>query len=95
MSLLYRILKPIVRKVIKGSSLHQEESYEEFKRESYKVQARFRFSLPELRGLNSGTSSWMVFVSSSGERRPAIPAGRSCTFPAEDPEDGSCRPNLP
>lgn len=33
MSLLYSILKPIVRKVIKGSSLHQEESYEEFKQE--------------------------------------------------------------
>ena len=50
MSLLYSILKPIVRKVVKGSSLHQEESYEEFKRESYKVQAKLRFSLPEIRG---------------------------------------------
>ena len=50
MSLLYSILKPIVRKVVKGSSLHQEESYEEFKRESYRVQAKFRFSLPEIRG---------------------------------------------
>ena len=27
MSLLYSILKPIVRKVVKGSSVHQEESY--------------------------------------------------------------------
>ena len=50
MSLLYSILKPIVRKVVKGSSLHQEESYEAFKRESYRVQAKFRFSLPKIRG---------------------------------------------
>lgn len=50
MSLLYSILKPIVRKVIKGSSLHQEESYEEFKRESYKTQAKFRFALPKIKG---------------------------------------------
>ncbi len=50
MRLLYSILKPVVRKVVKGSSLHQEESYEEFKRESYKVQAKFRFSLPKIKG---------------------------------------------
>ena len=50
MSLLYSILKPIVRKVVKGSSLHQEEDYAQFKRESYKVQAKFRFSLPEING---------------------------------------------
>ena len=50
MSLLYSILKPIVRKVVKGSSLHQEESYEQFKQDSYKVQAGFRFSLPEIKG---------------------------------------------
>jgi hypothetical protein len=34
MSLLYSILKPIVRKVVKGSSLHQEGSYEVFKQAS-------------------------------------------------------------
>ena len=50
MSLLYSILKPIVRKVIKGSSLHREESYEEFKQASYKLQAKFRFSLPDIKG---------------------------------------------
>lgn len=50
MSLLYRILKPIVRKVVKGSSLHQEESYEEFKQASYEIQAKFKFALPEIRG---------------------------------------------
>jgi acetyl esterase/lipase len=51
MSLLYSILKPIARKIVKGSSLHQEESYEEFKQESYKVQAKFKFSLPKIKGL--------------------------------------------
>ena len=50
MSLLYAILKPIVREVVKGSSLHQEESYEEFKQASYDVQRKFRFALPEIKG---------------------------------------------
>ena len=50
MSLLYSILKPVVRKVIKGSSLHQEESYEEFKQASYDIQRKFRFALPKIRG---------------------------------------------
>ena len=49
MSLLYSILKPVVRKVIKGSSLHQEESYEEFKQASYDIQRKFRFALPKIR----------------------------------------------
>ena len=50
MSLLYSILKPIVRRVVKGSSLHQEESYEAFKRASYAVQRKFKFTLPRVRG---------------------------------------------
>ena len=50
MSLLYSILKPIVRKVVKGSSLHQEESYEEFKQASYEVQKKFKFALPQIKG---------------------------------------------
>lgn len=50
MSLLYSILKPIVRKVVKGSSLHQEESYEAFKQASYEVQKKFKFALPKIKG---------------------------------------------
>lgn len=50
MSLLYSILKPVVRKIVKGSSLHQEESYEDFRQASYDVQKKFRFALPEIRG---------------------------------------------
>ena len=49
MSLLYGILKPFVRKVVKGSSLHQEESYEEFKQVSYDAQKKFKFRLPSVR----------------------------------------------
>ena len=49
MSLLYGILKPFVRKVVKGSSLHQEESYEEFKQASYDAQKKFKFRLPSVR----------------------------------------------
>ena len=41
MSLISSIIKPIVRKVVKGSSLHQEASYEEFKQAFYDVQKKF------------------------------------------------------
>ena len=50
MSLLYSILKPIARKIVKGSSIHQEESYEAFKQASYDVQKKFRFILPKIKG---------------------------------------------
>ena len=50
MSLLYSILKPIVRRVVKGSSLHQEESYDQFKQASYDVQKKFQFALPKIKG---------------------------------------------
>ena len=50
MSLLYSILKPIVKTVVKGSSLHKEESYEEFKQASYDIQRKFKFSLPKIKG---------------------------------------------
>jgi acetyl esterase/lipase len=47
---MYSILKPIARKIIKGSSVHQEKSYEEFKQASYKIQKNFRFKLPKIKG---------------------------------------------
>lgn len=50
MSLLYRILKPIVRRVVKGSSLHREESYKEFKQASYDIQKKYKFQLPAIKG---------------------------------------------
>lgn len=37
MSFLYSVIKSIVRKKVKGSSLHQEESYEELKQASYDI----------------------------------------------------------
>ncbi|CDF43556.1 putative uncharacterized protein [Roseburia sp. CAG:182] len=49
MSVLYRVLKPIVRKLVKDGS-HQEETYEEFVESSRKIQAKFRFKLPEKKG---------------------------------------------
>ena len=81
MSLLYSILKPIVRKVIKGSSLHQEESYEEFKRESYKVQARFRFSLPELRGVEFWDEQLDGFHIIVGRKASSHPSRAIVYFP--------------
>lgn len=49
MSLLYSVLKPIARKAIK-SKVHQEETWEDFVRVSYDVQAKFKFALPEIKG---------------------------------------------
>lgn len=49
MSVLYSILKPIVRKAIKEKA-HHEESYEDFVRISHKIQAKFRFRLPQKNG---------------------------------------------
>lgn len=42
MSVLYSILKPIVRKAIKEKA-HNEESYDDFVRISHEIQAKFRF----------------------------------------------------
>lgn len=49
MSLLYSVLKPIVRKLVK-ERVHQEESYEDFVRVSHEIQAKFRFELPKIKG---------------------------------------------
>ena len=51
MSFLYSVIKPIVRKKVKGNSLHQEESYEEFKQASYDIQSKFKFELPKIKGI--------------------------------------------
>lgn len=48
MSVLYSILKPIIRKAVKGN-LHQE-TYEEFVQVSRKLQAKFKFRLPQKKG---------------------------------------------
>jgi acetyl esterase/lipase len=49
MSLLYSILKPIVRKAVKESN-HQEENYEDFVRTSHEIQAKFKLKLPKRKG---------------------------------------------
>ena len=91
MSLLYSILKPIARKVVKGSSLHQEESYEEFKRESYKVQARFRFTLPKIRGFEFRDEQLDGFHIIVGKKESSSPDWAIVYFPG----GGSRRWQLP
>jgi acetyl esterase/lipase len=49
MSLLYSILKPIVRKAVKGNK-HREETYEDFVRTSHELQAKFQLKLPKKKG---------------------------------------------
>ena len=48
MSVLYSILKPIIRKAVK-ENLHQE-SYEEFVQASHRLQIKFKFRLPQKKG---------------------------------------------
>ena len=71
MSLLYSILKPIVRKAVKGSFLHQEESYEEFKQASYDVQKKFKFALPRINGFEFRDEQLDGLHLHAG--RPAVP----------------------
>jgi acetyl esterase/lipase len=49
MSLLYSVLKPVVRKMVKESN-HQEETYEDFVRTSHQIQAKFQLKLPKKSG---------------------------------------------
>lgn len=49
MSFLYSILKPIVRKKVKGGA-HKEETWEEYCEASYAIQKKFKFNLPKKKG---------------------------------------------
>ena len=83
MSLLYSILKPIVRKVVKGSSIHQEKSYEEFKQASYNVQKKFKFALPKINGFEFRDEP-------SGRKQERTPTRPLSTSPAAVQGAGSC-----
>lgn len=73
MSFLYSILKPIVRKKVKGSNLHREETYEEFRQMSYEVQAKFRFALPKIHGLTFRDEMLDGFHIIVGKRKGSAP----------------------
>ena len=45
MSILYSILKPIIKKAVKGNL--NQETYEEFAQVSRELQAKFKFQLPQ------------------------------------------------
>jgi acetyl esterase/lipase len=49
MSLLYSVLKTIVRKAVKENK-HQEETYEDFARASHEIQEKFKLKLPKKDG---------------------------------------------
>lgn len=49
MSLLYSILKPIIKNTIKKKA-HQEQSYEDFVKTSLDIQAKFKLKLPKIKG---------------------------------------------
>ena len=91
MSLLYRLLKPIVREVVKGSSIHQEESYEEFKQASYAVQKKFRFALPKIKGYEFRDEQLDGFHIIVGKRAGSAPDRALVYFPG----GGSRRWQLP
>lgn len=91
MSLLYSILKPIVRKRVKGSSVHREASYEEFKRVSYEIQAKFRFELPRIRGYEFRDEQLDGFHIIVGKKKGTSPEKAVVYFPG----GGSRRWQLP
>ncbi len=91
MSLLYSILKPVVRKVVKGSSLHREESYEAFKQASYEVQKKFRFALPKIKGYEFRDEQLYGFHIIVGKRAGSDPDKAVVYFPG----GGSRRWQLP
>lgn len=51
MSALYSILKPIIKKAVKGNL--NQETYEEFAQVSRELQAKFKFKLPQKKGYKS------------------------------------------
>ena len=81
MSLLYSIIKPIVRKVVKGSSLHQEENYEEFKQASYDIQRKFHFALPKIKGFEFRDEQVDGFHSIVGKKAGTNPDKAIVYFP--------------
>ena len=91
MSLLYRILKPVVRKVVKGSSLHREESYEEFRQASYDVQKKFKFALPKIKGYEFRDAPLDGFHIIVGKKAGSAPDRAIVYFPG----GGSRRWQLP
>lgn len=91
MSLLYSILKPIVKTVVKGSSLHKEESYEEFKQASYDIQRKFKFSLPKIKGFEFRDEMMDGFHVIAGKKTGTKPDRAVVYFPG----GGSRRWQLP
>ncbi len=91
MSLLFSILKPIVKKKIKGSSLHQEESYEEFKQVSYDIQQKFKFELPNIKGMEFRDEQLDGFHIIVGKKAGSNPKNAIVYFPG----GGSRRWQLP
>ena len=91
MSFLYSVIKPIVRKKVKGSSLHQEESYEEFKQASYDIQSKFKFELPKIKGIEFRDEQLNGFHIIIGKKVGSSPKNAVVYFPG----GGSRRWQLP
>lgn len=91
MSFLYSVIKPIVRKKVKGSSLHQEESYEEFKQVSYDIQKKFKFELPKIKGYEFRDEQLGGFHIIIGKKSGSSPKNAVVYFPG----GGSRRWQLP
>ncbi len=91
MSFLYSVIKPIVRKKVKGSSLHQEESYEEFKQASYDIQSKFKFELPKIKGIEFRDEQLNGFHIIIRKKVGSSPKMQSFIFRAEARAAGSYR----
>lgn len=91
MSVFYSIIKPVVRKIVKGSSVHREESYEEFKQVSYQVQSKFKFALPKIKGFEFRDEQLDGFHIIVGKKAGSDPKKAIVYFPG----GGSRRWQLP
>ena len=91
MSFFYSVIKPTVRKKVKGSSLHQEESYEEFKQASYDIQSKFKFELPKIKDIEFRDEQLNGFHIIIGKKFGSSPKKAVVYFPG----GGSRRWQLP
>jgi len=90
MSLLYSILKPIVRKAVKENK-HREETYEDFVRTSYELQEKFQLKLPKKNGYEFQIMDIDGFQVIIGHKTGAKNRnGHCCIWSGEQCGDGSC-----
>jgi hypothetical protein len=94
MSLLYSVLKIVVRKAVKESD-RQEETYEDFVRISHQIQAKFKLKLPRKRGYDFKVINIDGFQVIVGHKTGANAKKHSYTWWAAECGGGRCPAKSP